>query len=270
MINPIRRPALKLSITLLLIASLFSLAAPAALASDAPDNKNKEGDGQPRAAEKAEVDSSTVKPPVIAYVLYNDALAFQPAPPPPVVAVSGPARPTPPAPAPAVSTAPMTAGEKFKLFLERSFKPPGPYVQSVVTGMISELQDDDEGKKDTVENFFADSMTRAARSFGNRAAFNFFEKFALATIFKQDPRYHRSLKGGNVGYAVSRIFITQGDRGGDQFNASFLLGGLMGSAVGNVWESDERRTTKKIFTRWGTHVMITALTNIIREFASGQ
>jgi hypothetical protein len=163
----------------------------------------------------------------------------------------------------------MTAGEKFNLFLKSSFVPPGPYAQSVFSGMFNEAFDNNEGKEDTIEDYFADSMTRAARSFGNRVANGFFEKFALATIFKQDPRYHRSRKrgaGAKIGYAVSRLFITQGDRSGDQFN----VGGLLGAGVSNVWQREENQTVQKTFSRWGTHLMLTAFSNIVREFAGGQ
>jgi hypothetical protein len=167
----------------------------------------------------------------------------------------------------------MTAGEKFSLFLNKSFRPPGPYIQSIASGMFNEALDNNVGKKDTAGDFFADSMTRAARSFGNRIANNFFEKFAYATILKQDPRYHRSNKkgaGAKIGYAISRVFITQGDRSGDQPNISYLAGGLTGAAVSNYWQREENRTVSKTFSRWGTHIAIGMVSNILREFLGGQ
>ena len=72
-------------------------------------------------------------------------------------------------------------------------------------------------------------MTRAARSYAFGTTASFFEKAFFASLFRQDPRYHRSGKtgaGAKIGYAVTRVFVTQGDRCGcQQFNASFLLGG---------------------------------------------
>jgi hypothetical protein len=140
--------------------------------------------------------------------------------------------------------------------------------------MFNELLDNNEGKKDTVGDFFADSMTRAARSFGNSAANSFFEKFAYPVIFNQDPRYHRSDKrgaGAKIKYAVSRIFVTQGDNCGcDQFNISYLAGGLTGAAVSNYWQRDDRRGVGRVFRRWGTHIGFTAVGYIIREFLGGQ
>lgn len=178
-----------------------------------------------------------------------------------------------PKPPPSVSTAPMTAGEKFKLFATKSFKPPGPYAMSAFSGMFNEILDKDHGRKSSTGDFFADSGTRMARSMAFRATANFFEKFAYASVFKQDPRYHRSDKtgaGARIGYAVSRLFVTQGDRGGSQFNVSFIAGGMTAAAISNVWERKERQTVAKSVRRWGVHMGLTAVSNIFREFLSGQ
>jgi hypothetical protein len=178
-----------------------------------------------------------------------------------------------PAP-PAVSTAPMSVGEKAHYWIKSSFLSAGAYAQSAFAGLFNELLDNNEGKKDTVEDYFADAGTRAVRSFTFRATSGFFEKFAYASIFKQDPRYHRSDKkgfGGKIGYAISRVFITQGDRCGcDQFNISYLGGGLTAAFIANEWERDERTGTSKAFRRWGTHIGLTILGNILKEFLGGQ
>jgi hypothetical protein len=192
-----------------------------------------------------------------------------------VISVAGKRLPTIPLPkgAPAVSTAPMTAGEKFHFWAKR-FKSPGSYGAAIASGLWNELLDNDEGKKDTLGNYFADAATRAARSYAFGTTAGFFEKFAYASLFRQDPRYHRSDKrgaGAKISYAVSRVFITQGDRCGcDQFNISFLAGGLTAAGISNVWEREERQTVGKTFQRWGTHIGITAMTNILREFIGGQ
>jgi hypothetical protein len=295
MININSRPLVRISLAMILISSMFLLATPAAALGRSTD-KNKETDEAASTSKKIEVadpdaDPSSAmteaKSPNIAYVLYNNGVSFRPEtaevaapfePPKPIdpniltvktiVPKSFPALPPP-----AVSTAPMTAGEKFNYFARSSFFPPGPYLSSTITGLYGELPDNNEGKEDTFEDYLADSMTRAARSFGNRVANNFFEKFALATIFKQDPRYHRSNKrgtGAKIGYAVSRLFITQGDRSGDQFNISFLLGGLLGAGVSTVWQRDENQTVGEVFGRWGTHLFIRGVSNIITEFVGGQ
>lgn len=183
--------------------------------------------------------------------------------------------PSPPPPPPPTSTAPMTPGEKFKLFAQKSFLSPGPYALSVVSGVYGEWTDNkNDHNHGNPGDFAADSLTRAARAFTFRANANFFEKFMFASLLRQDPRYHRSGRkgaGAKIGYAVSRLFITQGDRNGKaEFNASFLGGGLAVSGMANLWEREERQNLHHFVTRLTTHLELTALTNILREFIGGQ
>ena len=77
--------------------------------------------------------------------------------------------------------------------------------------------------------------------------------------------------GAKLGYAVSRIFVTQGDRCGcDQFNFSFLGGGLAASGMSNLWVREEDRTVNRVFGRWATHVGTRAFLNILSELLGGQ
>jgi hypothetical protein len=168
----------------------------------------------------------------------------------------------------------MTVGEKFEAWFRSRFLAPGAYANAVFNGMWKELQDNDDHKEDTVGNFFADSMTRTARSFASSTTNAFYEKALLASIFRQDPRYHRSGKkspGGKALYAATRVFITQGDRCGcHQVNYSFLLGGAAGALTANVWERHERTGPWHTVRRYYNHVAMTALMNVVREFVGGQ
>ncbi len=294
MIKSTLRYAAKLPVFLFLIASLITLASDKAMASEGPKEKEKGNVAEAiETASPTESDcvSATARPGTlnVHYVLYSSIKAQ---PEPQALSLDGQSKPifspvasvsltkplilppsTAPSPLPRISTAPMTVGEKFTYFAKASFMPPGPYVQLMFTGMWSELFDNNEGKKDTIDDYFADSMTRAARSFGNRVANNFFEKFLYALIFRQDPRYHRSGKtgaGARIGYAVSRLFVTRGDRGGSQFNISYLGGGLSGAFASKEWQREERQNRNDTLRRWGNHMLTTALSNILREFLGGQ
>ena len=286
--------AAKRPVFLFLIAFLILLASDRAMASEGPKEKEK-GNAteaiETASAPEPDCVSATARPGTlnVHYVLYSSIKAQ---PEPQALSLDGQSKPiftpvasvsltkplilpptTAPSPLPRISTAPMTAGEKFMFFAKSSFMPPGPYIQSIFTGMWSELFDNNEGKKDTVDDYFADSMTRAARSFGNRAANGFFEKFLYASILRQDPRYHRSGKtgtGARIGWAIGRLFVTRGDRGGSQPNISFLAGGLSGAFVSREWQREEKQNTNDTLRRWGNHILITGLSNILREFLSGQ
>lgn len=281
MTEKIKKQRVKLLLTLLLIAGFFTLSAPAAQASGGKDCAVNGSVPATASASSDDTDckdeSAGRKDANVAYKLYSD-LRTAPEPEKAFSAnVTASVREPRTIPAaslkPRASTAPMTPGEKFGLFLNKSFRPPGPYIQSIASGLFNEALDNNVGKEDTAGDFFADSMTRAARSFGNRIANNFFEKFVYASILRQDPRYHRSNKkgaGAKIGYAISRVFITQGDRSGDQPNISYLAGGLTGAAISNYWQREENRTVSKTFSRWATHIAIGMASNILREFLGGQ
>jgi hypothetical protein len=172
-----------------------------------------------------------------------------------------------------LNTIPMTVGEKFNYFFKGSFLSIGAYGNAAFSGIRGEAFDTDHDPNGDHGNYFADAGTRAARSFAFGATSKFFERFAYASIFRQDPRYHRSGKkgvGAKIGYAVSRLVLTQGDKGGSQFNISYLGGGLTASYISKFWEREDRTTTRKILTKWATHISLTALTNIVKEFVGGQ
>lgn len=278
------RSTAKLAFTTLLLAFSLAWTAERASAFDGAENKNKEAAEPARTAGTEAAAPAAPAAPSIAYAAFSEAMRVQPeAEPvgtlakvalPEIVPTKTLASIPLPRRAPAVSTAPMTVGEKFKYWVKASILSPGGYAQSAFTSMFNEALDNDEGKKDTVENFFADSATRMARSVAFRITSGFFEKFAYASLLRQDPRYHRSGKtgvGGKLGYAISRVFITQGDRCGcDQFNASFLAGGVTAAFISNQWEREERATTGKALSRWVSHIGFTALGNILKEFIGGQ
>ena len=167
----------------------------------------------------------------------------------------------------------LTGREKFRYFFTRSFFSPTAYGTAIVAGAFGEWIDDDHHHHSKPGDFAADSLTRAARSFAFGTSANFFEKFAYASIFKQDPRYHKSEKtgaGARIAYAVSRLFVTQNDQGARRFNLSFIAGGLTTAGLSNVWERDERRTAQDTMKRWGIHCGFTAVANIFREFVGNR
>lgn len=279
------------SFAALLIACLFSIAAPAATASDRGPNSDKAAGRESSSSADALGSPETTadaepKPLEISYVAFNGAVSSSPA-----ASASRPrsvarlresvnAATASPIPLPpqkssgVISTAPMTAGEKFEAWFRSRFLSPGAYGNAVFNGLWKELQDNDDFQEDTVSNYFADSMTRAARSFTQSATNAFYEKALFASLFRQDPRYHRSNKktpGGKIIYAVTRVFITQGDRCGcHQVNASFLLGGAAGALTANLWERRERTGPFHTARRYYNHIGMTALFNVVREFVGGQ
>jgi len=169
---------------------------------------------------------------------------------------------------PAIASSRAARG-KFRYFFTRSFLTPTAYGTAIAAGAFGEWLDDDHHHHSKPGDFAADSLTRAARSFAFSTSANFFERFAYASLFKQDPRYYRSEKtgaGARIGYAISRLFVTRSDQGASQFNTSFIAGGLTAAGLSNAWERDERRTAAGTMKRWGLHLGFTAASNIMHEF----
>jgi hypothetical protein len=168
----------------------------------------------------------------------------------------------------------MTAGEKFGDWFRSRFLTFGPFGSALFSGFFKELEDNDDFKEDTVGNYFADGLTRSARAYTMATTASFYEKAVLASLFRQDPRYHRSGKtgaGAKIVYAATRVFVTQGDRCAcNQPNYSFLLGGAAASVTANLWERSERTGPWHMVRRYYTHIALTALFNIVREFVGGQ
>jgi hypothetical protein len=279
---------------LFLIALLFFYAVPRAAAADRPSDSEKSArsDSLAAAAEprrEGAPASAEIRTPNVLYVAFDavGAIPVEPSPEPATRArrVADPTEPANavprplPAPPPqnasgVISTAPMTVGEKFGSWFHSKFLAPGAYGSAIFNGMWKELNDNDDFKKDTVENYFADSMTRAARSFTSSATSGFYEKAVFASLFRQDPRYHRSGRTGamsRIVYAATRVFVTQGDRCEcHQFNASFLLGAAAYAGTANLWERRERTGPFHTASRFYNHVGLTAFFNVVREFVGGQ
>ena len=287
MVNFLRRSTKRSFVALLLTATLISAASPIAaygLADKKSDSVKAADNSETTPASRRDIPSSSAaggdrKTINVAYSLYGDGIAVE-------SRRTAPSDPEPSIPQKSgkssssqisnvVSTAPMTAGEKFNYFMKRSFLSFTPYALSIFNGIVSEATDNDHGRHMTAGDFMADSMTHAARGFTFRATANFFEKFGFATVLRQDPRYHRAPGRRSVGarviYAATRVFVTQGDRCGcNQFNFSFLGGGLAASGLAEQWVRPEDRGIDAVFRRWGSHIGVRMFTNLLSEFIGGQ
>jgi hypothetical protein len=168
---------------------------------------------------------------------------------------------------PPASTAPMTAGEKFHFYLTRTFKPPEPYVLSVLAGLAQQSFKAGDERPGT---YFVNSMEAAGRNFAFRVTSNFFSHFAYATAFKQDPRFHRTNEGPartKIERAIFRAFITQDDRNErNEVNYSFLLGNLSAAAISNVWEPKHDIGVGPTFQRWAISIGTKMLRNLMEQY----
>jgi len=164
----------------------------------------------------------------------------------------------------ATTPGPLSAGEKFKLFLTKSISPP-QLLSALATAGITQALDSPPGwgqGGDAFAERFGSSMAVGASS-------NFFGTFILASILHEDPRYfplQEGRFGKRVVYALRRTVITRRDRGGETFDWSGTMAPLGAVALANAYLPDSERTVGKTFERYGIRIGFGAANNVLKEF----
>jgi hypothetical protein len=160
---------------------------------------------------------------------------------------------------------PLTAGQKFKVVARSSFD----YVQvpwyAFLAG-VSQATDSEEGFGQGAEGY----GKRLGSYVADGTIENFMTGAILPSLLRQDPRYFQSGKGSfmhRTGYSVSRIFITRGDSGRQQFNYSEVFGSALASGISTYsYHPREDRNLGNVFSVWGSQVGYDTITLVIKEF----
>jgi hypothetical protein len=106
-------------------------------------------------------------------------------------------------------------------------------------------------------------------SFVDGAIENYMTEALVPWPTKEDPRYYTMGKGGfakRTGYAVSRLFITRTNSGGNTFNFSEVVGAGAAAGIGNAYYPAEHNPWVKTYQRWGTQVGLDGVFNALKEF----
>lgn len=136
------------------------------------------------------------------------------------------------------AVAPLSAPEKIKHGFRSAFLSPQAYITPAFSATITQLREEEQPQKDSGDKA-ADWLSRYAINFGTRSTKTLLGSGLYPALFKQDPRYMPSGKHGfgpRALYAASRVFVTRGDNGRAQFNASRIAGNLSAAALANIWE----------------------------------
>jgi hypothetical protein len=165
---------------------------------------------------------------------------------------------------------PETPKEKFFGFAQDSFD----YSSFIWIGVLAGVS---QAKNSTPE--FGQGAAGFGRyywhSFVDQTNENLWVEFLLPVAARQDPRYYtlgrRSAGGHNgplkrAGYAVSRLFITRTDSGGNTFNISEVGGSGAAAAMSNLYYPSPERTWTKTYQRWILNASLDGMTNVFREF----
>ena len=166
---------------------------------------------------------------------------------------------------PHAPVAPLTAGQKFKLFARETVDP-FTFAGAAMGAALSQAHDDDpkygQGWGPYAQRFGAASVDIATQ--------NFFGDFALASLLHEDPRYFR--RGpeygfwNRMGYALSRIVITRKDSGGETFNYAGIGGMALGITLSNAYYPSRSVNADVSALRLYSSVSSAALGNLLPEF----
>jgi hypothetical protein len=166
---------------------------------------------------------------------------------------------------PDVRLPPLTAKEKFVLFVKETTDPFTVF-GAAMGATYSHLAQDDPVYGQGSRAY----RQRLGAAYADVAAQNFFADSLLATIFKEDPRYYRlGPKAGvpkRIGYAMSRVAVCRTDAGATRMCFSSLLGTGMGIALSNAYYPTADHTGREMASRAGTSFSAAAITNLLPEF----
>ena len=159
----------------------------------------------------------------------------------------------------------MSAGEKFKAVTRSSFDPAQFAWYGLLAG-ISQADNSEPGYGQGAQGY----AKRYGAAFGDGVIEGYMVGAAMPALFRQDPRYFQSGKGGfwrRTYYAVSRIVVTRGDSGNNQFNASEILGSALGAGISTYsYHPHADKTLRNTADVWGTQMSYDALSFVVKEF----
>ncbi|MBA0086459.1 MAG: hypothetical protein HRJ53_15875 [Acidobacteria bacterium Pan2503] len=164
----------------------------------------------------------------------------------------------------AASPGPLSGKQKLELFAGKSLAP-SRFLSSAISSGIGQARDSlsDYGQG------MAGYGKRLGSSMASGASTEFFSTFLFASLFRRDPRYFVSLRGGpwhRIGYSVSRLVVARTDAGGEGLNWPGILGPLFAEGLANSYLPVAQQTAGDTFGRYGVRLGFTAGGNVIKEY----
>jgi hypothetical protein len=161
------------------------------------------------------------------------------------------------------NAAPLTPGQKFRLFRKNALD---PFVFAVVAAQagISQALDSHSDWGQGAEGY----GKRYGAFYADRVSTGLFST-SFAVLLKQDPRYFRLGEGSTkhrIGYALAQQFVCKTDKGNRQFNYSRVLGVFMSGGLSNAYYPDGGRGIGLTMSRVGVSVLYGSMIRVLEEF----
>ena len=159
---------------------------------------------------------------------------------------------------------PLTAGQKFQLFLKRTTSP-RTFAGAAIDATADKWQNDNM----EYARGFAGYSQHYAVELAAGESDAFFSTFLIPIVLKQDPRYFRNpnlpfLK--RTLYALSRVVITRTDSGHQTFNASYVVGSAASQALSDIYIPGHAQGLHPIADRLTFNLARDAGFNLLHEF----
>jgi len=164
----------------------------------------------------------------------------------------------------AASPGPLNSKQRLELFVDKSIAPS----RLLATGLgasIGQAHDSLPGYGQGMNGY----GKRLGSSMATGASTEFFGTFLFSSLFRRDPRYFVSLRGGpwhRIGYGVSRLVVTRTDAGTEGVNWPGMLAPLFAESLANSYLPVQEQTSGRTFRRYGVRLGFTAGTNIVKEY----
>jgi hypothetical protein len=164
----------------------------------------------------------------------------------------------------ATNRAPLTSGQKFKLFVDKTISP-STFVGAVGSAALGQATNRYEGYGQGWDAY----GKRVGAAFANSASTNFIGTFLVPSLLHQDPRHfftERQGFGKKLEYAFSRQIVTRTDSGHNTFNWSRILALIGSEAIANSYLPPEERSTERTFDRAAIRFGIGIGTTLLKEY----
>jgi hypothetical protein len=166
---------------------------------------------------------------------------------------------------PDTNVCPLTAHQKFHVWVQRSYSPANLLAAGVDAALWQATDDDPRGYGQGWEAYGA----RYGASLATTESTRFFQSFLLPSILKEDPRYFRKGHGGfgnRFAYSISRVLVTRTDAGRQSLNFSAVGGAFAGAALSNTYMPDVDRDAGRTAVSAGMSLANTAGWHLLSEF----
>jgi hypothetical protein len=157
----------------------------------------------------------------------------------------------------------LTPRQKFAIARKDTFDYATVLLAAGIAG-VGQLSDSNSSFGQGMEGYGHRWIT----SYADQAMGNMFTEAVYPVLLHEDPRYFRRGTGSTwsrLGYALTRVVVTQKDGGGSRFNGSEWLGSATVMGISNAYYPDNRTwggNASRLFSTVG----IDAVSMVLKEF----